>query len=252
MKPAMKPVGKIVARWLPMIGMVTGAVFLTGVDCGTAADCSYNNKVYASGDSFPSEDGCNTCSCEDGAVACTARACAKLQWYRTCGDPVCHGHTADPNIPACTTEKVGDACTTAGEKCDPNDECDVRLVCATSDPTMQPGGCPISRAKYKRDIRYLDAAERDRVRDELMKVNLATYRYRATGEHGPLQLGFIIDDVGASPSVNADGETVNLYGYTSMAVAALQSQEKEIADLRAEVAALKARLDGKQHERHAR
>jgi hypothetical protein len=41
--------------------------------------------------------------------------------------------------------------------------------------------------------------------------------------------------------VAADGEHVDLYGYISMAVAALQVQAQEIAALRAEVKALKSR-----------
>jgi hypothetical protein len=38
--------------------------------------CTYDGESYATGDSFPSTDGCNTCSCtEDGTVACTAMGC---------------------------------------------------------------------------------------------------------------------------------------------------------------------------------
>src|SRR4051812_19743281 len=52
---------------------------------GTLAGCGpfgsgtrlYGGTRYHSGDSFPSEDGCNTCSCgAQGDVACTLRACA--------------------------------------------------------------------------------------------------------------------------------------------------------------------------------
>ena len=38
-------------------------------------DCLYGGKTYKSGEGFPSEDGCNSCSCEDGQVACTLIAC---------------------------------------------------------------------------------------------------------------------------------------------------------------------------------
>jgi len=37
--------------------------------------CSYDGQTYAEGASFPSTDGCNTCSCGAGGVACTKRAC---------------------------------------------------------------------------------------------------------------------------------------------------------------------------------
>lgn len=37
--------------------------------------CTYNGKTYKEGASFPSTDGCNTCTCRKGQVACTQRAC---------------------------------------------------------------------------------------------------------------------------------------------------------------------------------
>ena len=35
--------------------------------------CSYNNRTYKHGESF--RDDCNTCSCQNGQVACTMMAC---------------------------------------------------------------------------------------------------------------------------------------------------------------------------------
>lgn len=40
-----------------------------------AKSCQYGGKTYKSGEGFPSEDGCNSCSCEDGKVSCTLMAC---------------------------------------------------------------------------------------------------------------------------------------------------------------------------------
>jgi hypothetical protein len=41
------------------------------------AGCSYDNSFYSVGESFPSLDGCNTCTCgTEGSVGCTKRACA--------------------------------------------------------------------------------------------------------------------------------------------------------------------------------
>lgn len=208
------------------------------------APCDYDGVTYQSGDTFPSSDGCNTCACSDGRVICTLRACADPQWFYTCGDPVCGlGHRPDPNLRDCDTEQAGDPCSPIGDRCDPYDDCNARLVCATSDPRMQPGGCPISRAEYKRDIHYLDGKELESYANQLMKMRLATYRYRAAGPAGAEQLGFIINDVGRSVSVNPDQETVNLYGYTSMAVAALKTQAEHIERLEQEVTELKSRLD---------
>lgn len=168
-----------------------------------------------------------------------------LKWYTTCGDPVCgaSGWMPKTGIPLCTTEKAGDACTTASSKCDPKDSCNAVLSCVTADPK---GMCPISKRAYKTEISYLDQAGLQRYADELTRVRLATYRYK-TG--GPTRLGFIIDDLpGAEPqgpesaarvSVDAAGEHVDLYGYTSMAVAAVKLQEQKIAALEAELRELK-------------
>ncbi len=42
----------------------------------TSKECSYDGKIYKPGESVPSKDGCNSCSCsEDGQVSCTAMAC---------------------------------------------------------------------------------------------------------------------------------------------------------------------------------
>jgi len=55
-------------------------------------------------------------------------------------------------------------------------------------------------------------------------------------------LGFIIEDVPGSPAVDRDGTMVDLYGYTSMLVAAVQAQSEALAKLRTELAQVKRRL----------
>lgn len=37
--------------------------------------CQYNGKIYKNGESVPSGDKCNTCSCDNGQIACTLMAC---------------------------------------------------------------------------------------------------------------------------------------------------------------------------------
>lgn len=163
-----------------------------------------------------------------------------LQWWETCGDPVCRGWTRDRLLPLCGSLVAGDPCRRPGQECDIRlDGCNVNLRCATTDPATN---CPISRAAYKRDIRYLDAGQAEGLRDELMSYRLATWEYRADGAAAPEHLGFIIDDVAPSPAVAADGETVDLYGYTSMTVATLQVQQRQIEALQAKVEALEAEL----------
>jgi hypothetical protein len=155
----------------------------------------------------------------------------------TCGDPACRGYTGGSGQPLCTTEKAGDACTVSGQKCDPQNDCNALLVCASSDPTLFPNSCPISRRRYKNDIHYLSAAELVRYRDELMAMKLATWRYK----HDPSKerLGFMIDDNEDSDAVDAKRNVVDLYGYTSMAVATIQLQARQIEALQREVAAMK-------------
>lgn len=174
--------------------------------------------------------------------ACGADPTPPPRWYFTCGDPVCESHRPDPATAPCSYETPGEACRPEGARCDPIDECNRLLVCATSDPTEQPGGCPISSARFKRDIEYLDEADLRRLHAELRRFRLASYRYRRAGPAGPTHLGFIVEDVGSSAAVDAEHDRVDLYGYASMAVAALQVQAKEIDSLRAEVSALRREL----------
>jgi len=44
--------------------------------CEAEVTCDYNSKTYRAGDNFPSEDGCNSCTCSsNGQVACTEMFC---------------------------------------------------------------------------------------------------------------------------------------------------------------------------------
>ncbi len=49
-----------------------------GSGCGVGVPdgkCRYNEKDYAQGSSFLASDGCNTCTCQQGGVSCTEKAC---------------------------------------------------------------------------------------------------------------------------------------------------------------------------------
>lgn len=163
---------------------------------------------------------------------------SSAEYYLTCGDPVCQGYTGPfTGVPLCSDVgiSVGDACDTADldETCDPVDSCNARLICATDDPTQQTGGCPISRAKHKDGIEYLDPQQRAQAGQRALEMKLATWRYAGELDDGKEHLGFIIDDDPTSPAVRPDGEHVDLYGYTSLAVAALQEQQARIERLEA-------------------
>ena len=76
-------------------------------------------------------------------TACGSDPTPPPRWYFTCGDPVCGGHQIPAGMPPCTFETPGEACHPEGAQCDPVDECNRHLVCATRDPVEAPGGCPI-------------------------------------------------------------------------------------------------------------
>ena len=222
-------------------GGTTGSTGGTsGNQCTTTADCP--------------QPGCYMCPgyvCANGKCVPEGNigsggASGTLKWYSTCGPPVCSGIAGAPggggsssSLPVCTsTETKGAPCSIADAECDMGAPCAGPLKCTTSDPTH--GNCPISRAKYKTDIEYLSAEERSKLADDVQSIPLVRYRYKDGPERQ--HLGFIIEDVEPSPSVDSQHDQVDLYGYTSMAIAALQEQRREIDSLKAEIGQLRGQL----------
>ncbi|GDX83418.1 hypothetical protein LBMAG42_52290 [Deltaproteobacteria bacterium] len=164
------------------------------------------------------------------------------EWFFTCGDPVCQGYTGPTEgIALCTSQTAGEACAQEGKTCDPEDDCNAMLVCATEDPTAGAGGCPISKRAAKHDIQYLSDSDRAAAAAQVLDMRLATWAYNGQPAADRAHLGFIIDDVAAtSPAVTPDGGHVDLYGYTSLTVAAVQAQEQRILALEARIAQLEA------------
>jgi hypothetical protein len=62
-------------------GFMMGRGGMTGPSKGGSAGggdgCTFGGETYPNGASFPSDDGCNTCSCQAGGIVCTTRACAE-------------------------------------------------------------------------------------------------------------------------------------------------------------------------------
>lgn len=174
----------------------------------------------------------------------------ELQWYLNCGDPVCQGYTGPfDGVALCGTgEESGDPCANEGATCDPQDGCNALRVCATEDPTQQEGGCPISRARYKHGITYVGDAERASLGQQALGMKLARWRYNAEGAEGPEHLGFIIDDAPQSFAVLPSGERVDVYGYTSLVLAAVQDEAERSRARDAELEALRAELAGMRQE----
>ncbi len=183
------------------------------------------------------EHGCPTCTCaEEGGASAGA-----LKWYTTCGAPVCGMEGGGGTQPAstCGTLTEGQACATENQTCDLGDGCSTKLICATSDPKEMQGGCPISRERHKRDIRYLSASEADAIHDRLLEMPLATYSYKSEPESAKRHLGFIIDNDPSSPAVLPNGERVDMYGFVTMTAAAIQAQARHIEELEREVGELR-------------
>jgi len=135
-------------------------------------------------------------------------------WHFTCGYPVCGNPNLpdvadDPDTPNCTTEHVGDACDVPGALCDGVGSCGRMLSCSDHDPEQ----CPISRVRYKRDIEYVDDAQRRKLAQALLSTPLP-----------------------------ARAERVGVYGQLSRAVAAIQVQHEQLRALQDELERVRARL----------
>jgi hypothetical protein len=132
---------------------------------------------------------------------------------------------------------VGDTCGTPSAA-----NCGVTLVCATQDPKSGVG-CPVSSRQYKDGIEYVGGAQLQQLHDEALGIRLATYRYKPqVDDPEPTHLGFILEDNAQTPAVDTKHNRVDMYGYVSMVVAAMQVQEKEIAQLREDLQAAKRDL----------
>ena len=218
-----------------------GVIVAMTVRCGGSSDTG-KGSGGAPGSGAASGAGGNA-GAGARAGASQGGASGALKWFSTCGPPVCQvsgAGGAGSKIPACmATEKEGASCTVANAECDTGASCAGPLKCTTSDPTHG-GNCPISRAKYKTDIEYLSGAERAKLANDVQSIPLVRYRYKDAPERE--HLGFIIEDVEPSPSVDSVHDRVDLYGYTSMAIAALQEQRREIESLKAELAELRSEL----------
>ena len=208
-------------------------------DCPVLASC----KLCPDGSCAPVIAKCESGQCVTNYGTCGTTG--SLQWYMTCGDPICRADGAggsSSGYPPCDPslgQKLGGPCDKDGQICDPGGTCGEKLMCAASDPTHG-GNCPISRAKYKTEIEYVSSDERSRLAQDVETIPLVRYKYKDAPER--THLGFIIEDIEPSPSVDSKNDRVDLYGYTSMAVAAIQEQKRAIDDLKHQVAELRREL----------
>jgi hypothetical protein len=225
--------------------VIVGAGFTAGCSSAStpAAKDSDSGSLEAGRDAKANDSGG---SADTGAKADAgdSGSMSALQWYTTCGYPVCDvgadaGEDAAPGDANC--ESVGAACSSKGDTCGTatNANCGVTLVCDDQDP-KGPGDrdCPISSRAFKDGIQYVSDAELRALHDEALGLKLATYNYKPqVADPKPKHVGFIIEDNPESVAVDSTHSRVDLYGYVSMVVAGMQVQEKEIAELKKELEA---------------
>ena len=173
---------------------------------------------------------------EAGACSWEVRECPEgpLQWYETCGDPVCqeNGHRETELVP-CDGQAPGQPCAEPGTQCDPVNDCNSHYVCTTVDPRGTEFGCPISRAEFKSNIHYVTLEERARLANEILGFRIATWQY--IENPGPQRLGFIIEDHEPSAAIRSERNQVDTYAYSTMILAAVQEQQAQILALQQQV-----------------
>lgn len=197
-----------------------------------------DTREAAAGQSCPTEGA----YCVYGDLACQCTNCSTGGPVDICtGDPTwhCAAPNADANCPA-GIPLLGSACTSEGKSCTYACGTSGARVCEQGAWYAADGGpCPVSSRRAKQGIVYVSRTERQRIAEDLARFKLATYEYRDPALAGRRHLGFIIEDVPGSPAVDRDGNMVDLYGYTSMLVAAVQAQGEEIRRLKLDLARLK-------------
>jgi hypothetical protein len=224
-----------------------GALLPEYKKCATNADCTVLTyqmdccgNTHAAGVASASQTTVKTCA---DARAAGFPKCGCPQGPPVADDGSTGGIDAKAPSVACNASGVCETSFVSGVSC-AKTTCKPGQTCCEGPPLPSPTCvdgtvCPVSRRVYKKDIRYLGDDDRARLAEELMSFPLATYRYKSDDDAAKKQLGFIIDDVVPSPAVTPSGDRVDMYGYQSMAVAALQVQARQIAELRREVDALK-------------
>jgi len=206
---------------------------------GSASSCPATREE-ATGEACSGENdscdyaglGCRCTNCDDGpAPQCEG----PLTWH-------CDRPNVDPDCPH-ARPTVGESCGAEGHFCDYGCQPNASRECQGGKwvEASKPGGCPVSTRRAKREIRYLTASRRARIARQALGLRLATYKYRGRPA-GRTHLGFILEDAPSSFASDMRSKQVDLYAFTSMVLALAKQQQQQIADLRRQLAALRARV----------
>lgn len=200
-----------------------------------------STRAEAQGEACAGAEG-SVCDVE-GDLLCRCTSCPSPSPICVPVDPpvwACEAPNMEPGCPA-AQPRLGTACAPEGQVCDYGCEDGARRVCVDGGWTRSsmPGGCPVSTQQAKRDIEYLDAAAVEALATAVETTRLATYEYTDPARSGRRRLGFILEDQAGSFAVDPEQSQVDLYGYTSMLVAAVQAQSRRIEELERELAAIR-------------
>lgn len=212
-----------------------------GTQCTSIGGCGCDQNPALCKYVYPTLD-----ECKKATFECKP----KNAWYTTCGGPVCYPAETKPDgVDYCDFDpQEGQGCTTPGKQCWTKGLCVGQVwTCAESDPKAL--GCPRSQRTVKKEISYLSGADLNKYYSQLLNTKLATYEYKNVKTLGERKLGFIIEDTPKnSMMVNSKRTRVDLYGYTSMAVAGLKVQAKQIDSLKAQIELLSKKLEALQQK----
>lgn len=135
-------------------------------------------------------------------------------------------------------------CQDGSEAVDSFSSADPFITSCKPKGTASVGGKCKSSARFKRDVHYIDANERQALSAAILNTKLSKYYYKDTVAHDKaLQLGFIVEDQPADSIFLTDDKSgVNLYAFTSGAVAAIQQLHQELQKQTATIQALEKEL----------
>ena len=227
------------------LGLACAIVFAA---CGGTTTTDIDSGVDGGGaDTGGGKDGAPTDSGTQDVVEVDAAECTPPGGQ--CASP-CPSGTVCLHVSGPQPTEIG--CTTIPKACNGVATCDCMKSCfcnagidkcsVENDGSLLCNNGAVSKRAFKTDIEYVSTEERADLARETLSIPLATYRYKTEAEGDKRHLGFIIDDQPVtSPAVAGDQTHVDQYGYTSMLLATVQEQQKQIDALKKHVEALEKR-----------
>ena len=185
-------------------------------------------------------------ACAYDGLLCRCTNCRSFPLER-CDGPLlwqCNAPNPSMGCPA-TQPNLGTACAPEGQRCDY--DCETYGVmggrqCQGGVWTASGNNCPISTRRAKRAIEYVRDDEREQLSRDVLRTRLATYEYTDPALAGRRRLGFVYEDESTHRYArDPDISGVDLYGYTSLLLATVQTQQRQIEQLQREVRALRGR-----------